>query len=74
MVCYHEIIHEDGGQMANYREPRFLLVHSEDFEFYEEAGTVKDLVPIGHKIIQTKQYCSEDLLQLMEENYREIQL
>lgn len=68
MVCYHEIIHTDGP------DTRFTLVHSEDFEDYEASGTVKDLVPIGNKILETNEYCSEDLLQLMEENYREIQL
>ena len=68
MVCYHEIIHTDGLDTS------FALVHSEDFEAYEGAGTVKDLVPIGNKILETNEYCNEDLLQLMEENYREIQL
>ena len=68
MVCYHEIIHTD--EADNY----YTLVHSEDFEFYEKVGTEKHQIPIGNKILRIEKFCDEDLLELLETNYRSIDL
>jgi len=69
MVCYHEMIHRDDNGDNHY-----TLVHSEDFEFYEKMGTEKDIISIGNEILAIDKFCDEDLLELLETNYREIDL
>ena len=64
MVCYHEIISSNGN------DTNYALLHEDEFD-----GTMKeakDHVLVGSKIQAIYTHCNEDLLDLLESEYREI--
>ncbi len=64
MVCYHEIISSNGN------DTNFTLLHEDEFD-----GTMKeakDHVIVGSKIEEINIFCDDDLLELLDSDYREI--
>ena len=64
MVCYHEIISSNGN------DTNYALLHEEDFD--GSMKEAKDHVLVGSKIEEIYTHCNEDLLDILDSDYREI--